>query len=66
MFEQGQNVVAKRKLETGAVEKVYGKVDSAPNDGLWVTWDTDFAWAHRNLFIPRDTELYKNIKAVNE
>lgn len=57
-FEQGQEVTY-----NDGKKEYKGKVASAPAEGVWVEWKTeDMHWAHKNLFIPFNSSMYKAIK----
>lgn len=65
-FEQGMKVSVERIDEGHKGEIAYGIVDSVPDSGLWVTWDTEFAFAHRNVFLPYQSQIFKRLEIVNE
>jgi hypothetical protein len=60
-FEQGDKVVYYE-----GDKEIKGTVKSAPPDGVWVEWETDFHWAHKHLFISHNSSMLKNIKLADK
>lgn len=64
-FKQHDKVKAK-VFNNGREEEIFGKVDSVTNEGIWITWDTDFSFAHRNIYVPNGIELYNKLELVKD